>query len=146
MLTKHYSLETKSIKDWLLEIRTMSHRSREKYERCFLGKKASIGVMHFWRNTSETYMSLNEILYHLVNYGSHINEDKCLSCKYEPVHRANLAKNFKRWRPWIIRCTDGERFKENNPSIYEIMTRPSSHDVPLGRRVGNHVYEQMIQL
>jgi hypothetical protein len=142
MLTKHYSLETKSIKDWLLEMRSMSHRSREKYERCFLGKKASISVMHFWRKTSETYMSLNETLYHLVNYGSYINEDKCLSCKYEPVHRANLEKNFKRWRPWIVRCTDGQRFKENNPSIYEIMTRPSNS----GRRVGNHVYEQMIQL
>jgi len=126
MITKHFGLESKSIQEWHLEIRRMSHSFREKYERCFLGTKAPITMMHFWRNTSATYMSLNEVLYHIITYDNIFNEAKCLSCKHDPVHRSNLQRDFDRWYPWIIRCQDGQRFLKRIPSNYEVATQPIS--------------------
>ncbi len=127
MLKTYHSLETKPLKEWLLEVRKQSHITREKYERCFRGTKPSIEMMHFWRKTSETYMSLSETLYHLVHYGNYIDNNRCLSCKYEPVHRLKLERDFNRWYPWIIRCQDGDQFKRvKENSIYELMTLPVS--------------------
>ena len=111
MLNKHYSLDTQTLAEWYNEIRKTSHSFREKYDRCFRGK-SSLEKMRFYGRTSETYMSLNEVLCHMVNYGDVINEDKCLSCKHDPVHISKLKRNFERWYPWIIRCKDGNQFKK----------------------------------
>ncbi len=124
-MSNNYSIDTKTIKEWHSEIRVLSHTYREKYERCFLGQRTSVKMMHFYRNTSEMYMGLNETLHHLINYGASIDEGKCLSCKHEPVHRVKLAKNFERWYPWIIRCSDGGRFKKEPRLIYESTTTQS---------------------
>lgn len=111
MFTKHHSLDTQNLSEWYGEIRKLSHKFREKYDRCFY-TKTSVEKMRFYRNMSDTYMGLNEVLCHLINYGDIVNEDKCLSCKHDGVHTKKMARNFERWYPWIIRCKDGQQFKK----------------------------------
>lgn len=111
MITKNYSLDTITISEWYNEIRKNAHQYRVKYERCFTSN-TPVSKMQFFRKASDTYMNLNELLSHIINYNDVINEDKCLSCKHDNVHVRKLQRNFERWYPWIIRCRDGNQFKK----------------------------------
>lgn len=111
-LSHALTLESKTLREWREEIRQQAHKFRNKYERCFSNSVVSLDEMRFYRQASDTYLNILDVLEHLVKYGKVIDTVNCIQCKFTTAafHKDKLERDYEKYKKIISRCRDGEKY------------------------------------
>lgn len=109
--TKGWGLECKTVADFYKESKERGAYFNNKYNQALRAYHVRIDLAIFYRQAMFRYIRLSDTLYHLQNYGSLIHKTKCSACQRDPAHVATLRDTFEKFKSFIYRCKDGDKFK-----------------------------------
>jgi len=109
----HKPLDNTTVTEFMQEIKGKAHHFVAKYENSLYKQTdKSLNSLRFYRQVKDIYFDLYILLLHINNYNSLYDKINCNSCKFDEYHRNKLRRDFDKWKILILKCKDGQFYKD----------------------------------